>query len=141
MAFTGNWTCNTFLTGLMNGSFNFTSGSFYIALYTNSASLNNLTTAYTTDGEVVASGYTAGGNLLTISQVPIIGGIDPATSYISFSNSSWTSALTARGALIYKAGDNGAVCVLDFGSDKTSTTTFTVQFPSATDTSAIIRLS
>ena len=141
MAFTGNWTCNTFLTGLMNGSFNFTSGSFYIALYSNSASLNNTTTAYTTNGEVVASLYTAGGNLLTISQVPIIGGTNPSTSYISFSNSSWTSALTARGALIYKAGDNGAVCVLDFGSDKTSTTTFTVQFPSATDTSAIIRLS
>jgi hypothetical protein len=141
MAFTGNWTCNTFLTGLMNGSFNFTSGSFYIALYTNSASLNNTTTAYTTAGEVSATGYTAGGNLLTISQVPIIGGTDPATSYISFSNSSWTSALTARGALIYKGGDNGAVCVLDFGSDKTSTTTFTVQFPAATNTSAIIRLS
>ena len=141
MAFTGNYTCNSFLTGLMNGTFNFTSGTFKIALYTNSAALTQSTLVYTTDGEVVASGYTAGGNTLSVSQVPIIGGTDPYTSYISFSNTSWTSALTARGALIYKAGDNGAVCVLDFGSDKTSTTTFTVQFPAATNTSAIIRLS
>jgi hypothetical protein len=61
-------------------------------------------------------------------------------AYISFSNVSWTAALTARGALIYKPGADGAMCVLDFGSDKTSTTTFTVQFPAATNTSAIIRI-
>ena len=142
MSFTGNWACNTFKTGLMNGTFNFTSGTFYIALYTNNATLDATTTAYTTTGEVSATGYTAGGNLLTISQTPTIGNqTGAATSYISFDNAVWTSALTARGALIYKAGDNGAICVLDFGNDKTSASTFTVQFPSNTNTSAIIRIS
>lgn len=142
MAFTGNWTCNTFKTGLMNGTFNFTSGSFYIALYTNAATLDANTTAYTTTGEATGGNYMAGGQLLTVSQTPTIGnqtGI--ATSYISFSNASWTGSITARGALIYKAGTNGAVCVLDFGNDKTSTSTFTVQFPASTNTSAIIRIS
>jgi hypothetical protein len=142
MAFTGNWTCNTFKTGLMNGTFDFTSGTFYMALYTNLATLDATTTAYTTTGEVSATGYTAGGLALTIAQAPTIGNqTGAATSYISFDNAVWTSALTARGALIYKAGDNGAVCVLDFGSDKTSNTTFTVQFPAVTNTSAIIRIS
>ena len=141
MAFTGNFTCNTFKTGLMNGTFNFTSGTYYMALYTNTATINADTTAYTTTGEVSATGYTAGGQVLTISQVPTIGTQSGnATAYISFSNVVWTSALTARGALIYKAGDNGAICVLDFGNDKTSTTTFTVQFPAITNTSAIIRI-
>ena len=142
MAFTGNWTTNTFKTGLMNGSFDFTSGSFYIALYTNAASLDATTTAYTTTGEASGGDYVAGGSLLTVSQVPTTGNqTGAATSYISFSNASWTGAITARGALIYKAGDNGAVCVLDFGADKTSTNTFTVQFPAVTNTSAIIRIS
>lgn len=139
MAFTGNFTCNTFKTGLMNGSFNFTSGSFYLALYTNSATLNEDTTAYTVTGEASGGNYVAGGNLLTIAQVPTVGNGD--TAFISFANTSWTGAITARGALIYKAGDNGAVCVLDFGADKTSTNTFTVQFPAVTNTSAIIRIS
>jgi hypothetical protein len=126
----------------MNGSFNFTSGTFYIALYTNAATLDATTTAYTTTGEATGGNYSAGGQVLTISQAPTIGnqtGI--ATSYISFSNASWTGSITARGALIYKAGDNGAICVLDFGNDKTSTNTFTVQFPAVTNTSAIIRIS
>lgn len=142
MAFTGNFTCNVFKTGLMNGSFNFTSGTFYIALYTNAATLDANTTAYTTTGEATGGNYSAGGQVLTVSQVPTIGnqtGI--ATSYISFSNAAWTGLITARGALIYKAGDNGAVCVLDFGSDKSSVNTFTVQFPAVTNTSAIIRIS
>ena len=139
MAFTGNFTCNTFKTGLMNGSFDFTSGSFYLALYTNSAALNEDTTAYTATGEVTDTGYTAGGNLLTIAQVPTVGNGD--TAFISFDNSAWSGAITARGALIYKAGAGGAVCVLDFGADKTSTATFTVQFPAITNTSAIIRIS
>lgn len=138
MAFTGNWACNTFKTGLMNGTFNFTSGTFYIALYTNAATLDATTANYTTTGEVVASGYTAGGLALTISQTPTVG--NGSVAYISFNNAVWTSALTARGALIYKSGDNGAICVLDFGADKTSTTTFTVQFPAITNTSAIIRI-
>jgi len=141
MAFTGNWVCNTFKTGLMNGTFNFTSGTFKIALYTNAATLDATTTAYTTTGEVVASGYTAGGEVLTISQTPTTGNAPNTTAYISFSNASWTSSLTARGALIYKAGANGAVCVLDFGSDKTSGSSITVVFPDPSNTSAIIRIS
>ena len=140
MAFTGNFSSNTFKTGLMNGTFNFTSGSFYLALYTNSATLNEDTTAYTATGEASGGNYVAGGNLLTIAQVPTVGNGD--TAYISFNNTSWTGAITARGALIYlSGGGNPAVCVLDFGADKTSTATFTVQFPAVTNTSAIIRIS
>jgi hypothetical protein len=142
LAFTGNFACNVFKTGLMNGSFNFTSGTFYIALYTNAATLDATTTAYTTTGEATGGNYSAGGQILTISQTPTIGNqVGVATSYISFNNASWTGSITARGALIYKAGDNGAICVLDFGNDKTSTSTFTVQFPAVTNTSAIIRIS
>jgi hypothetical protein len=133
---------NTFKVGLPSGTFNFSSGSFKIALYTGAASIGPDTTAYTTTGEVVASGYTAGGNALTVTQAPTIGNQSGnATAYLSFSNVTWTSALTARGALIYQVGGgNPTVCVLDFGADKTSTTTFTVQFPAATDTAAIIRI-
>jgi hypothetical protein len=124
----------------MNGTFNFTSGSFYLALYTNSATLNEDTTAYTATGEASGGNYVAGGNLLTIAQVPTVGNGD--TAFISFDNTSWTGAITARGALIYlSGGGNPAVCVLDFGADKTSTATFTVQFPAVTNTSAIIRIS
>jgi len=134
---------NTFKVGLLDGTFDLAAGSFKIALYTGAASIGPDTTAYTTDGEVVASGYTAGGQALTISQVPTIGNqTGNATAYLSFSNVTWTSALTARGALIYQVGSgNPSVCVLDFGADKTSTTTFTVQFPAVSNTSAIIRIS
>lgn len=134
---------NTFKLGLPNGDFDFGTDTFKIALYTAAASLGPDTTAYTTDGEVVASGYTAGGETLTVTQTPTIGTqTGNATVYLSFANATWTSALTARGALIYKSGSgNPTVCVLDFGSDKTSTTTFTVQFPAVTSTAAIIRIS
>jgi hypothetical protein len=135
MAFTGNYTTITFKTGLFNGDFDFAVDTIKIALYTNSATLNADTTAYTTTGEVVASGYTAGGNTLT----PTVSS-SSGTSFVTFANTSWSGAFTARGALIYKNG-GGAICVLDFGSDKTSVTTFEVQFPAATNTSAIIRLS
>ena len=137
MAFTGNWACNTFKTGMMNGTFNFTSDTFYMALYTNEASLNAATTAYTSSGEVVATGYTAGGLALTIAQTPTVGN-SGNTAYISFDNAVWSGSITARGALIYTSG--GSVCVLDFGADKTSAETFTVQFPAGTNTSAIIRI-
>ena len=137
MAFTGNFTCNVFKTGLMNGDFDFSADTFYIALYTNAAELDATTTAYTSTGEVVASGYAA--QALVVSQTPTVGN-SGNTAYISFNNVSWSSALTARGALIYKAGANGAVCVLDFGTNKTSTATFTVEFPASTNTSAIIRI-
>ena len=144
MAFTGNWTTNTFKTGLPSGTFNFNTGTtqvFKIALYTNAASLDATTIGYTTTGEVVASGYTAGGQILVISQVPTVGATG-TTAYWSFNNAVWSTAVTARGALIYLANGttNPAICVLDFGSDKTSTTTFTVQFPAVTNTSAIIRI-
>jgi hypothetical protein len=138
MAFQGNFACNTFKTGLMDGTFNFTSDTFYMALYTNAATLNASTTAYTATGEVVASGYTAGGLALTIAQTPTVGN-SGNTAYISFDNAVWSGAITARGALIYTSA--GSVCVLDFGADKTSTATFTVQFPAVTNTSAIIRIS
>ena len=133
---------NTFKIGLLDGNYDLAAGNFKIALYTAAASLGPETTAYTTTGEVVASGYTAGGEELTIAQVPTIGNqTGNAVAYLSFDNVTWTSALTARGALIYDADSNASVCVLDFGSDKTSTTTFTVQFPPVTSTAAIIRIS
>jgi len=140
MAFTGNFSCNVFKTGLANGQYNFTTDTFKIALYTNQATLDQTTSVYTTIGEVVASGYTAGGYTLTVAQTPTIGNSGDV-AYLSFANAVWTAALTARGALIYKSGGgNPTVCVLDFGNDKTSTTTFTVQFPAVTNTSAIIRI-
>jgi len=140
MAFTGNWTCNVFKTGLANGQYNFTSDTFKIALYTNAATLDQTTNVYTSVGEVVATGYTAGGYTLTVSQTPTTGSTGDV-AYLSFANAAWSAALTARGALIYKSGGgNPTVCVLDFGNDKTSTTTFTVQFPAVTNTSAIIRI-
>ena len=135
MAFTGNYTCNSFKSGLIDGDFDFDTDTFKIALYTNSATLNADTSAYTATGEVSASGYTAGGNTLTVTT-----GITSGTSFISFTDTSWSAAITARGALIYKDG-GAAVCVLDFGSDKTSTTTFTVDFPVASSTDALIRIS
>lgn len=133
---------NTFKTGLMNQVYDFSAGTFKMALFTANATLDANTTAYTPGmtGEVVASGYTAGGQTLTVSQTPTTGG-SGTTAYISFSNVSFNAALTARGALIYQVGTpNSSVCVLDFGADKTSTSVFTVQFPAATSTSAIIRI-
>jgi len=144
MAFTGNYSTNTFKTGLPSGTFNFNTGTtqvFKIALYTNEATLNADTAGYTSTGEVSASGYTAGGQVLVVSQIPTTGP-SGTTAYWSFDNAVWTTAVTARGALIYLAdgATNPAICVLDFGADKTSTTTFTVQFPAATNTAAIIRI-
>jgi len=147
MAFTGNALCNVFKTGLLDGTYDFGTGTtdvFKIALYTNSATLDADTTTYSAAGEVADAGYTAGGETLTISQVPTIGTQtgSSAVTYLSFSNVSWSGAITARGALVYKYNGttNPAVFVLDFGSDKTSTTTFTVEFPTASSTSAILRL-
>ena len=145
MAFTGNWATNTFKTGLPSGTFNFNTGTsqvFKIALYTNAATLDATTTAYTATGEVSNSGYTAGGQTLTITQIPTVGSGSSTVAYLSFDNVSWSGSITARGALIYLANGttNPAICVLDFGNDKTSSSTFTVQFPSATNTSAIIRI-
>jgi hypothetical protein len=144
MPFTGNWTTNTFKVGILDGTFNFNTGTsdvYKIALYTNAASLDATTAAYTSTGEVVGTGYTAGGNTLVVAQVPTTGN-SGSVAYLSFDNAVWSGAITARGALIYK--DNGTtnptVCVLDFGADKSSSATFTVQFPAVTNTSAIIRI-
>lgn len=139
MAFTGNITTNAFILGLPSGSYNFATGTsdvYKIALYTNAATLTATTAVYTSVGEVVTTGYTATGETLVVSTVPVV---TNDVAYWSFTNVSWSGAITARGALIYKVS-GGTVCVLDFGSDKTSTTTFTVQFPTADSTSAIIRI-
>ena len=139
MAFTGNFSCNTLRSGLVDGTINFASDTFYLALYTNTATLDSTTTAYTTTGEASGGNYVAGGQVVTASIASEVTS-SGSTTYINFSAPAWTGAITARGALIYTPGDNGAVCVLDFGSDKTSTTTFTVQMPANTSTSALIRL-
>lgn len=144
MPFTGNYASNVFKTGLTDGLFNFGTGTsdvYKIALYTNAATLNADTTGYTSVGEVVGTGYTATGNVLSVSVVPTNSN---NVTYLSFTNAEWPGAsFTARGALIYKAdgATNPAVCVLDFGSDKIANNgTFVVQFPSPTNTSAIIRI-
>ena len=137
MSFTGNYTCNSFKSGLINGDFDFDTDTVKMALYTNSATLDADTAAYTATGEVSASGYTAGGVTLTVEK-----GIANNTAFISFENVTISAAFTARGALIYKSGSgNPAICVLDFGSDKTSTTSFIVTFPTASSADALIRLS
>jgi hypothetical protein len=139
MAFTGNYTCNTFKAGLIAGSFNFAVGTpdvYKIALYTNNATFDENTAAYTPTDEVVAPGYAAGGLVLT----PTVASLNNV-SFITFADVSWSAAITARGALIYKVGGtNPAVCVLDFGSDKTSSTTFSITFPAATAGDAILRI-
>ena len=139
MAFTGNYSCNTLRSGLADGTINFATGTFYLALYTNTATLNQFTTEYDTTGEASGGNYVAGGELVTATVASANSGAG-STVYVSFSSPSWTGAITARGALIYTPGANGAVCVLDFGSDKTSVNTFTVQMPLDTSTSALIRI-
>ena len=139
MAFTGNFSCNTLRAGLMNGTINFASETFYLALSTNNATLDETTTAYTTTGEASGGNYVAGGQVVTatVSSETTASG---SVSYVTFTAPAWTGAITSRGALIYTPGDNGAVCVLDFGNDKTSNNTFTVTMPANTSTSALIRL-
>jgi len=123
----------------MNGSIDFSTDTFYLALYTNAATLNQTTTEYTASNEATGGNYVAGGQAVTATvstQTTSSGSI----VYVSFSSPAWTGQITARGALIYKAGTNGAICVLDFGNDKTSSSTFTVQMPADTSTSALIRV-
>lgn len=144
MAFTGNYMCTSFKSEILRAVHNFSTGSgqtFKLALYTNSATFTAATTAYTTTNEVAASGsYTAGGGTLTKLGVTTSG----TTALTDFSDLSFTSAtITARGALLYNdtATGNPTVAVLDFGSDKTSTSgTFTIVFPAPTATGAIIRI-
>jgi len=139
MAFTGNYSCNTLRSGLADGTINLSTDTFRLALYTNAASLDQTTTAYTAVGEASGGNYSAGGQVVTAT---VNSALTPSGSvvYVTFSSPAWTGAITARGALIYKAGANGAVCVLDFGNDKISNNTFTVTMPADTSTSALIRL-
>lgn len=135
--------CTSFKQALLDGEMDFSSDtaqSYKIALYTSSASLDAATTAYTTSNEVTGTGYTAGGNTLSISTNPTTGG---TTAFLSFATTTWTTAtITAAGALIYQAGGSTpAVAVLDFGGDKTSTAgDFQITFPTADATNAIIRI-
>jgi hypothetical protein len=109
-----------------------------IALYTANANLDADTTVYSTSEEVVASGYTAGGEVMTGVALNTSG----YTVYVNWANVSWSTSVTARCALIYNASQgNKSIAVLDFGSDKTSTGTFTITMPANTATSALIRSS
>lgn len=130
----------TFMQNLLNGAENLSSDTYYIALYNGNANLDNTTTAYTTVNEVSGTGYTAGGQLLTVSVVPTVDN-NSNTVYMSFANAVWNpAAFTARGALVYNHATKAACFVLNFGSDKTCTNSFTVQFPVATPASAILSL-
>ena len=136
--------CTSFKQGLLDGTFNFSSGTgqvFKIALYTSSATLGAATTAYTSSDEVTGTGYTALGKNLTISTHPTTSG---TTAYLDFDDVTWSSAsITARGALIYlhNGGTNPAIAVLDFGADKTSSAgDFKIVMPTADASNAIIRL-
>ncbi len=134
--------CNTFKQELLGGTHDFDSGSgqvFKLAMYTSAATIDSSTTVYITTNEVSASGqYSAGGGTLTSQQVSL----DNATAIVDFADLSFTGVtLTARGALIYNtSASSKAVCVLDFGADKTATSgTFTIQFPAFTSAAAILR--
>ncbi len=147
MAFSGNFMCTSFKQELLTGSHDFTNGNdqFKIALYDNSATFTAATTAYTSSNEVSNSGsYSAGGGTLT-NVTPTTSG---TTALTDFDDKTFTSAtITARGALIYNsqtAGGSGTtdtVVVLDFGSNKSSTSgDFQIVFPAADASNAIIRI-
>ena len=117
-----------------------TSVVYKIALYNANANLDNTTTAYTTTNEVTGTGYTAGGVVLT--PIAPTSNTTANTAYVSFSNVTWSpAAFTCRGALIYNSTTGAAVCVLNFGSDKTCSNTFTVTFPADDASNAVIRFS
>ena len=132
--------CTIFQQNLLNGNENFTTGTYKIALYNALANLGQQTTAYTSTNEVVGTGYTAGGQVLTISTPPTQN-TQYNVTYVSFNDAIWNPAsFTARGALVYNATTGAACFVLNFGSDKTCTTSFTVQFPTASYSSAILTI-
>jgi hypothetical protein len=124
----------SFKQQLLQAVHNFDTDTFKVALYTASADLSATTTVYTATGEVVGTGYTAGGAATTTSV-----SVTDTTAFVNFSNVVWTAALTARGALIYNSTTNAAVAVLDFGNDKQAGPNFVVTFPTASSTTAIIR--
>jgi hypothetical protein len=129
----------SFKTQILNGVHALTTDVLYIALYTSTASLDDTTTVYTTTGEASGSGYSAGGILVTGVTVTSSNKV----AYVSFTNPSWpSSTITARGALLYNASrSNASIAVLDFGADKSSSnSTFTLTLPSATYSTALIRI-
>lgn len=128
--------CSSFKQESWQGIHNLPVNTIKMALYTASADLSQATTVYTTVGETTGA-YVAGGNVLTNVQVLLSG----TTAYVTFDNPVWVNAsFTCRGALIYNASQaNRAIAVLDFGSDKTASGTFTVQLPAATATTALLR--
>lgn len=135
---------NQFKIGLATSQFDFNTDTFKMALYTGGATIGPTTSAYTATNEVPAgAGYTTGGEIVTVSVAPTTGN-NPSNTvvFLSFNNVTWSPAsFTCRGALIYKVGGgNPTVCVLDFGGDKTASTSFEVQFPPADSTNAIIRI-
>jgi len=144
MAFNGNFMCTSFKVELMRAVHNFTTSTgntFKLALYDNTPTFTAATTAYTSSGEVANSGtYSAGGGALT-NVTPTSSG---TTAFTDFADLSFTSAtITAYGAMIYNdsAAGDPSVCILDFGGAKTATNgTFTIIFPTADSTSAIIRI-
>jgi len=132
-----------FKVNLLSGLENFAVGTPYvykIALYNANANLTNSTTTYTSTNEVVGTGYTAGGQILTIINPPT-GDTANNIAWISFANVTWNAALTARGALVYNSTTNAACFVLNFGNDITSNKTFTVTFPTAGSTTAVTTIS
>ena len=133
---------NSFREEMLKAVHDLATDTLKLALYTGSANLYPTTTVYSPTGEVVASGYTAGGVVLTgvTVQVSTANNVQPSVVYVNFDNAVFNAALTARGGLIYNAskGDK-SVAVLDFGSDKTSTATFTVQMPANTAAAALLR--
>jgi len=147
MAFSGNYMCTSFKQELLVGSHNFTASSgdtFKLAMYTNSASFNAATTAYTTSNEVSGTGYSAGGGALT-NVTPTTSGTTALTDFADLTFGS--STITARGALIYNTttgaatGTTDTVLVLDFGADKASSAgDFTIVFPTPDASNAIIRI-
>jgi len=143
MAFTGNFLCTSFKKELMTATHNFTAASdqFKLALYDNSASFTAATTAYTSSNEISGTNYTAKGQFLT-SVTPTTSGTTALTDFADevFSNVTISSV---RGALIYNeaATSDPSVCVLDFGADKgASSGDFTIVFPTADASNAIIRI-
>jgi hypothetical protein len=146
MAISSSTLTTSFKQALLDGEMDFSSDTsqvFKIALYTSAATLDADTAAYTASNEVAnGDGYTTTGNTLTISTNPTNGGSGTVV-YLSFANTTWSAAsITARGALIYQSGgSNPSVAVINFGADKTSTSgDFTIQFPTADATNAIIRI-
>lgn len=129
---------SSFKREILLGEHDLETDEIKIALYTSEANLGPATTEYTTSGEVVGDGYSEGGEIMTGVTVSL----SDTTAYVDFDDTVWSSAnFTTRCALIYNASkSNKAIAVLDFGSDKTTTTTFTVQMPANTASSALIRI-